>query len=715
MLSLPVAAVGVVLSVVLCVFLVRQAHDASQQFVDRRADLIAERVTAETRRYEDALRQVTATAAVLDPLTREEFLASTTPLRRMELPGVGSVAFVVAAGDGEVAAVQERWRSRGATDLTLRPRKTGREHLFAVFVQQLGTTPSRSRGLDGSQIPQFVDALARAKATGSVTLSATYQLLADRNLPAARRQNSFVLAAPVHQPAGSGRAGPLLGWVTMGLRGQNFTGAALRHTAQGTVDVALYARDTRERLVRVAGLRAASAGARDVHAQRTVRVVNREWVLRVAAPAEAVPGGSVLGPTVITAAAVVLTGLLAVLVYVLATGRARARRQVQQATAELRTTEARARRHAELLEAVMDNISDGVSVIDETGEFLLHNPAADRLLGIGQAHGGSQTWHGHYGVFLPGGSDPFPTEQLPLVRALAGDSTDQVEMVIRNAGRPDGVHITVSARPMAGADGSPGAVAVFHDITAQKTQEAELKSFAGVVAHDLKSPLTAIGGYTEILQDELAGQHAAPDGPVQWALERVITTTGRMRQLIHDLLDHATAGSRPLHTEDVDLTELVQAVAAARIEQHRAADASPAPQITVDPLPAVHADAAMVRQLIDNLIGNAIKYTAPGTRPHLTVSGQQAGSGQASIEIADNGIGIPAGQHEAIFNSFYRAHTGTEYSGTGLGLSICRRVIERHGGIIAAGDNPGGGTRFSFTLPLPVDHHAHPDPPQAGR
>ncbi|WP_367325981.1 ATP-binding protein [Streptomyces sp. HUAS ZL42] len=651
-----------------------------------------------------------ATAAVLDPLTREEFMASTEPLRPMKLPGVGSVAYVVPAGDGEVAAVQERWRSRGATALTLQPRTTGREHLFAVFVQQLGTAPGRRPGVDASQIPQFVDTVARAKATGAVTLSATYQLLADRNLPTARRQNSFVLAAPVYPPTGTGRAGPLLGWVTMSLRGQNFTGAALAHTAQGTVDVALYAQDTHDRPVRVAALRAASAGPRDVHAQRTVRVDNREWVLRAAAPADALPGGSLFVPTVVTAAAVVLTGLLTVLVYVLATGRTRARRQVQQATAGLRTAEAAARRHAELLEAVMDNISDGVAVIDENGEFLLHNPAADRLLGIGQAHGGPESWHGHYGVFLPGGTDPFPTEQLPIIRALAGESTDQVEMVIRNAGRPDGVHITVSARPMISADGRPGAVAVFHDITAQKTQEAELKNFAGVVAHDLKSPLTAIGGYTEILQDELADQ----DGQMQWALERVSTTTARMRDLIHDLLDHATAGSRPLNTEDVDLTELIQAVAAARIEEHRATHDSPPPQIDVQPLPAVHADAAMVRQVLDNLIGNAIKYTAPGTRPHITVSGQAAGQGQARIEIADNGIGIPAGQHDAIFNSFHRAHTGKEYTGTGLGLSICRRIIERHGGTIAAGDNPGGGTCFYFTLPLSTAPPAHTHPAEAG-
>nr|WP_239320528.1 ATP-binding protein [Planomonospora parontospora] len=105
----------------------------------------------------------------------------------------------------------------------------------------------------------------------------------------------------------------------------------------------------------------------------------------------------------------------------------------------------------------------------------------------------------------------------------------------------------------------------------------------------------------------------------------------------------------------------------------------------------------MIRQLLTNLIGNAIKYTPPGHAAHVDITGTRTGDGRVCVEIADRGIGIPPGEHQAIFAGFHRAATG--YTGTGLGLAICQRIVERHGGTITATDNPGGGARFTFTLP----------------
>src|SRR4029077_7243425 len=115
-------------------------------------------------------------------------------------------------------------------------------------------------------------------------------------------------------------------------------------------------------------------------------------------------------------------------------------------------------------------------------------------------------------------------------------------------------------------------------------------------------------------------------------------------------------------------------------------------------LPPVQADPVLLRQLLDNLIGNAIKYTAAGTTPALTITAHRDGP-MIEIRIVDNGIGIPEGQHDAIFGNFHRAHPSEGYQGTGLGLAICRRIVERHHGTIVAPDNPGGGTCFIFTVP----------------
>jgi signal transduction histidine kinase len=122
------------------------------------------------------------------------------------------------------------------------------------------------------------------------------------------------------------------------------------------------------------------------------------------------------------------------------------------------------------------------------------------------------------------------------------------------------------------------------------------------------------------------------------------------------------------------------------------------PQIDIDPLTEVCADPVMIRQLLDNLIGNAIKYTRTGepARVHVWAATGDAG---LRLHVDDHGIGIPADQQAEIFTAFHRAHAGQSYAGTGLGLAICERVVTRHHGTITARTNPAGGTRITVTLP----------------
>jgi signal transduction histidine kinase len=116
----------------------------------------------------------------------------------------------------------------------------------------------------------------------------------------------------------------------------------------------------------------------------------------------------------------------------------------------------------------------------------------------------------------------------------------------------------------------------------------------------------------------------------------------------------------------------------------------------------------MLRNVVDNLIGYALKYVQPGRAARIDVTAAPTAPGWARVEISDRGIGIPDADKPSIFETFHRAQTAAGYAGTGLGLAICRRIVERHGGTIGVADNPGGGTRFSFTLPLAG---AVPEPP----
>ncbi len=388
-----------------------------------------------------------------------------------------------------------------------------------------------------------------------------------------------------------------------------------------------------------------------------------------------------------------------------ASARARFSAQVRDRTSDLEKANAQAVRHAELLRAILDSSSDGIAVVDEHGESLLHNPAAKDILGA-LDDSGTERWQAHYGIYHPDGKTPFDSDELPLVRALAGRASEQVMMLIRNDSNPAGSVISVCAQPLVDPNGQHGAVAVFHDVTALRQREADLISFAGVVAHDLKSPLTAIMGFAEVARDKVADLSPAAFSQ----LGRVLTNGRRMEQLIDDLLSYVSSRDSAIDAVDLDLKTMVDAVVADRFTAVDLVPDAPAPQAHIGPLAAVHADPAMIRRLLDNLVGNALKYTPPGHPARLDISTTPAGSGWVRVEIADRGIGIPAGQHRAIFEDFHRAHLRADYAGTGLGLAICDRIITRHGGRIGVQDNPGGGARFWFTLPSaeaqtpPMDH-----------
>jgi signal transduction histidine kinase len=376
-------------------------------------------------------------------------------------------------------------------------------------------------------------------------------------------------------------------------------------------------------------------------------------------------------------------------------GQARARTRMQAATADLEKANAQAVRHAGLLQAILDSSNDGIAVVDQHGETIMQNPAAEALLG---ALDDSQTNSGKppYGIYHPDELTLFAPDELPVTRALAGESSEQVPMLIRNAANPAGVVISICAHPLCDPRGEGGAVAVFHDVTALRQREADLAAFAGVVAHDLKSPLTAIVGYTEVIRDEVDDLPEA----ARPMLDRMLAASTRMNNLIDDLLTYASARDRTLEATQLDLRPLVQEILSDRFSAAAVlAPDAPAPQGQVGPMATVHADPVMIRQLLDNLIGNALKYTPPGQPARIEISTTSAGPGWVRVEIADHGIGIPAGQHHAIFENFHRAHRGGKFAGTGLGLAICHRIVKRHQGDIGAQDNPGGGARFWFTLP----------------
>ena len=664
----------------------------AEQVMDQRTAVALAAVQAETERYRGLLEAIAAGIATDEVFTWDDFDVATAPLASAELAGAPSVGFIVPARTAEIPTTQRLWRGRGADGLLLRPSVGAREHFFSIFSRQLGATDAPVGGVDAAASTQASEALGEARRTHQTTVSDTYVLLRDRHLAPERQQHSFVFVAPIWTRAPF----PVFrGWIVLGLRSQEFLSGVLRTVGQGQLDGRLVAvnRDGSRAVV----AEYAAPGRLSLRRTNDFPVAGRQWTLVTGADPARLPGAYSVLPLAVLVGCLAISAILAGLVYVLATGRARAWKRVQQATAEIRQAEMESARQAGLLRAIMDSIGDGVGVVDETGAFLLHNPAAKALLGIGEDIDDPNAWQQHYGLYRPDGRTPFPLEELPLMRALAGHPSDGVEMIVRNPERPDGILISVDGRPLDPSAGQRGAVAVFHDITELRRYENDLTVFAGVVAHDLKAPLAVVRAHCESAVDDLGeAQDAKPVRDARGALVRVVRAVDRMAGLIDTLLAYCTARDAPMRVRPVELGPLVAEVVHDRTA-HLPGDRLP--DIRIGPLPVVRADPAMLRHVLDNLLGNALKYVRSGATPRIDVTAAAAPQGRVRIEIADRGIGIPEADKPDVFETFHRATTAVGYAGTGLGLAICKRIVQRHDGEIGVQDNPGGGTRFFFTLP----------------
>ena len=223
------------------------------------------------------------------------------------------------------------------------------------------------------------------------------------------------------------------------------------------------------------------------------------------------------------------------------------------------------------------------------------------------------------------------------------------------------------------------------------TSVQELVTFAQDVSHDLKTPLAGICGYAQLLEhlDLAAGRPPEFDEFVT----ELTRCTDRMRQLIDDVLDFSTLREARVHVSPVDLNTLVDDVILDATGLIR-----PAPAITHDRLPVVQGDHGLIRRLLENLLGNAIKYVRPGEAARVHVVADTDDDGMVRIAVCDRGVGIPDGQHEEIFKELHRAHPDV-YPGSGLGLSICRRIVQRLGGDIGADPQFRDGARIWFRLP----------------
>jgi PAS domain S-box-containing protein len=355
---------------------------------------------------------------------------------------------------------------------------------------------------------------------------------------------------------------------------------------------------------------------------------------------------------------------------------------------------------------ILDSATDGLLGVDELGRVTMVNAACQRLLGfvakdiIGR--NAEEFLH-------PSHADgtPFSLDDAPISAVLNSGTVrpSVAALVWRRDGVPLPVELGVA--PMVWQDNVVGAIVSFHDISEALRYRAELErsnneleQFAYMASHDLQEPLRTVSSYLTLLRRRYAD---VVDDAGREFIGMAVDGAGRMSTMIRDLLEYSRVGRRG---GDMLPTSLTEAMQSALSNLQMTIDDVGA-EITVQgDLPMVVADQAQLTSLLQNLIGNAIKYRDKDRKPKVSVKAIMVGDDQWQIAISDNGIGIEDTYFERIFVPFQRLHTRDSFEGNGIGLAICRKIVERHGGVLTVESKVGQGSTFAFTLTQAPRGHA---------
>jgi signal transduction histidine kinase len=345
-----------------------------------------------------------------------------------------------------------------------------------------------------------------------------------------------------------------------------------------------------------------------------------------------------------------------------------------------------------VLETVFNSMTDGVVIVGDS-TVTMHNHAARQLLGRAIPTGTPASWVRAFDLNAAEGGE---LDEEALREGLFVESADSglAKSLEVRVGVGDSARILdVTAQPLGDSE-DRSTIVLLHDVTAQRARLRELGNFAGMVAHDLRGPLTVLDGWLEVVQDgESKDAEEAAD-----AVAKAREASKRMRQVIEDWLNYTVVQNGQLRPDAVKLEAITSEIVESR-RAHWTADGAE-PRFVLDLAHSVEADPGLLRQLLDNLVGNAIKYTALDQAPWIEITSEQDGEpGWIRVDVTDRGIGIPEGQEELIFAEFHRGPIEGRSAGTGLGLTLTRRIVSLHGGQMKARRNPEGGSTFSFTLP----------------
>lgn len=363
-----------------------------------------------------------------------------------------------------------------------------------------------------------------------------------------------------------------------------------------------------------------------------------------------------------------------------------------------RKSEVESARH---INAIIKTALDAIMTIDSQGILQSFNPAAEKLFG----YNAQEVIGKNVDILMP---EPYHTEHDQYMRNYLTTGKKKVLGRVREveAKKKNGtvfpIELVVSEFEYAGNKGFVGSI---RDISTRKESEqqqqvliqkltsanSELERFAYVASHDMQEPIRMVSNFCALLADEY--RTSLDETGIRY-LDIITSSAQRMQLIISDLLEYARTGADVTHFKTINCQEELLHV----IENLCVLIQERGAKVTYDALPEIEGNAVQVMRLLQNLVGNGLKYQAHDVLPKVHVGAQDKG-GHWLFSVKDNGIGIEKKYHDSIFEPFKRLHSWQQYKGTGIGLAICKKIVENHGGKIWVESSPGEGCTFYFTLP----------------
>lgn len=676
----------------------REMEVSRQAFVQD-AEEVAERVRQRMVKYELVLRGAGSLFASLARPTPQQWRAYVERLDvEKRFPGMVGLGFAGYVSQGRMVALQREWLDSGYGRLEIRPRGVRPYYGPVLYLEPRTRVNAEAIGFDMYSESVRHRAMSASAETGLPHLTGPVQLVQDGTQPRAGMLMYLpVYLGGVEPPTVAGRREALLGWVYVPLRAEHLVHAALGELG-GIEDVAFRIVDVtrpqeREIFTTPPTAQDAPAFAHSLELEH----YGRRWRFdfQSAPLAQAVPHLKGLYWT--GGLGLLVSLLLYAMAWMLVRTQARARALAERMTEDFRRSEERFRIAAE-------HSAIGKAQLDREDRIVGANAALCRIVGRDRD---ALLGRPLSTLFAPGD-----------VRETVDD--EGVRRANRQIVRQDGdvreVQLTFSIIPGNIGQDLAGLVQV-EDVTERVRAEArvhalnrtlearvalrtrelshanqELEAFAYSVSHDLRAPLRAIDGFSRILAERYA---TVLDAEGVDYLNRVRKAAARMGELIDALLKMSRVSRGEMRLERLDLSRIAGEV----MEELSASSPHRNVDVVIAPGLAVEGDAALVRNLLGNLLGNAWKFTRDRSDARIEVGCTGVEDGMIGFFVRDNGAGFTQDYADKLFRPFQRLHRQEDFAGHGIGLASVKRIVERHGGLVHAEGCEGEGATFYFTLP----------------